>query len=81
MVRKRAMSLSLYKKPEDEYGLLLYAMQRDPSALQRHLDAGHGINTLDSQGVNLLHRACSPDVEALSKGSDTLVKAAAVGWC
>eukprot|EP00953_Heterococcus_sp_UTEX-ZZ885_P008310 4990-Heterococcus_DN1.PRE.3 len=49
-------------------------MWRDPSALQRHLDAGHSINALDENGHPLLFRACGLDVTDLSKGSDTLVK-------
>jgi uncharacterized protein len=49
-------------------------MWRDPSVLQRHLDARHDINNPDSQGETLLHLSCCPDAEALTKGSDTLVR-------
>jgi ankyrin repeat protein len=49
-------------------------MWRDPSVLQRHLDTGRSINTPDSHGETLLYLACGSDAEALSKGSDTLVK-------
>jgi ankyrin repeat protein len=48
-------------------------MWRDPSVLQRHLNSGYTIDTADSQGVTLLFRACTPTVEPLTKGSDTLV--------
>jgi ankyrin repeat protein len=49
-------------------------MWRDPGVLQRRLDAGHSIDTLDEEGHTLIYRACKSDVEALTKGSDTLVK-------
>jgi ankyrin repeat protein len=58
----------------DSYGQLVLDMWRDPSALQRHLDAGHSIDPPSSQGEPLLYVACARVVETLSKGSDTLVK-------
>jgi ankyrin repeat protein len=61
-------------RPSGSYGQLLYDMWRDPGALQRHLDAGHGIDTPNSEGETLLFMAGSAGLEALSNGSDTLVK-------
>eukprot|EP00953_Heterococcus_sp_UTEX-ZZ885_P022152 12284-Heterococcus_DN1.PRE.2 len=59
-----------------DHGQLLYAMWRDPSVLQQHLDADFEINTPDPRGCTLLCRACGQEAEALTKpeGSDTLVK-------
>jgi ankyrin repeat protein len=75
MARKKAAAAAKAPgRPADVYGQLLYDMWRDRSVLQRHLDAGHNIDTLSSRGSNLLCRACCVDVEALTKGSDTLVK-------
>jgi ankyrin repeat protein len=75
MARKKAVAA--VKGPPrlaDGYGQLLFDIWRDPSALQRHLDAGHSINALDKNGHPLLFCACGLDVTDLSKGSDTLVK-------
>jgi ankyrin repeat protein len=74
MARKKAAPVKGPPRPSDVNGQLLYDMWRDPGVLQRHLDAGHGINTPDVKGYPLLHRACSSDVEALTKGSNTLVR-------
>jgi ankyrin repeat protein len=53
-------------------------MRLDPSALQRHLDAGNSIDKVvpPKQGKTLLYRTCSPDIEVLLslKGSEALVK-------
>jgi ankyrin repeat protein len=76
MARKKAAAVAKAPKPlYEDYGQLLYAIWHDPSALQRHLDAGVGINTPDPRGHTLLYLACGADAEEmLSKGSDTLVK-------
>jgi uncharacterized protein len=76
MARKKAAAVAekapkpLYK----DYGQLLHAMWHDPSVLQQHLHASFGINTPDPRGYTLLYLACDQDAEALTKGSDTLVK-------
>jgi uncharacterized protein len=70
----KAARASASNREPDEYLELLDDMWRDPSVLQRHLDAGHGIDTRNSEGCSLLFLACTPDAEALCKDSDTLVK-------
>jgi uncharacterized protein len=74
MARKKAAAATVAARPiYREHGQVLYDMWRDPTALQRHLDAGHSIDELDSQST-LLCLACAPISEALSKGSDAQVK-------
>jgi ankyrin repeat protein len=72
MARKKAAVKMPRHRPK-KYNQLLHDVWRDPSALQRHLDAGLGINTPDSERDTLLFLACA-HADALSKGSDTLVK-------
>jgi hypothetical protein len=72
MARKKAVAAK--PKPNDLFGQLVYNMWRDSGALQRHLDAGHSINATDEFGDTVLHVSCFPDVETMSKCSDTLVK-------
>jgi ankyrin repeat protein len=74
MARKKAAAVKAPPRPKDAYSQLLYDMWRDPGVLQGHLDAGHGIDTLNAEGETLLHRACCADLKVLTKGSDTLVK-------
>jgi Ankyrin repeats (3 copies) len=74
---KAAAAVAKATKPHsvyEDYGQLLHAMLHDPSVLQRHLGVGHDINIPDSKGDTLLILACARKIEALSKGSDTLVK-------
>jgi ankyrin repeat protein len=73
MARKKAAAKAP-PRPKNLYGQCLYVMWRDTDVLRRHLDAGHSIDMPNSSGETLLHRACCVDVEALTKGSDTLVK-------
>jgi ankyrin repeat protein len=56
--------------------VLLSAMARKKAVPQRHLHEGLDINAPDSEGqtLSLLVLACAPIIEALSRGSDTLVK-------
>jgi ankyrin repeat protein len=72
MARKKA-AVKAHKPRYEGHYQLLYDVWRDPGALQRHLEAGHDINMPDSRGETLLFIACA-HAEALSKGSDTLVK-------
>jgi ankyrin repeat protein len=74
MARKGEAVLRAKPHPNDLYGQLLYAMWRDSGALQRHLAAGRSIHDTDEVGATVLHVSCSSDVEAMTKGSDTLVK-------
>jgi ankyrin repeat protein len=73
MARKKA-AVKAASRPQDAYGQLLFDMWRDDSVLQRQLNSGHSFDMRDSQGKTLHYRACGVDVEALTKGSDTLVK-------
>jgi hypothetical protein len=54
MARKKAAAVKAPKYECENYGQLLYDMWRDPSVLQRHLDAGHSIDELNSQHDTLL---------------------------
>jgi hypothetical protein len=73
MARKKAAAKP--QKPKYQgHGQVVYDLWRNPAALQRHLDEGHDINAPDSEGQTLLVLACVPTIEALSRGSDTLVK-------
>jgi ankyrin repeat protein len=78
MTPKIAVVARKVPRPTDLYGGLLYDMRLDPSALQRHLDAGNSIDKVvpPTQGRTLLYRACCPDIEDLLslKGSEALVK-------
>eukprot|EP00953_Heterococcus_sp_UTEX-ZZ885_P008155 4893-Heterococcus_DN1.PRE.1 len=45
----------------------------DRASAAKHLQ-DHSVDELNAEGGTLLHVACGPDVEHLSKGSDTLIK-------